>query len=183
MIGTAGADKELRWYAMRDLSRRHSKGPAYKTLAAMGMEIFTPMTRRVVVEGGRRTSREEPFMSDLLFVHDRRPQLDEVVEKIENLQYRYACGGYCKPMVVPDGDMERFMRAVRSTVMPRYYRPEEITPAMCGKQVRIVGGSLDGYEGHLLSVRGLRRRRLMVTLPNFLVAAVEVDPELMEFLE
>lgn len=170
------------WYAMRDLSRRHAKEPAYKLLTALGFEVFTPMTRRLVMEKGQRRSKEEPFMQDLLFVHGDYCRLDPVVKKIENLQFRYIHGGYCKPMVVPDADMERFIHAVRSSRLPRFFRPEEIRPDMLGQYVRIIGSALDGYEGHLITVRGSKYKRLLVALPNYLTAAVEVQPEYIEFL-
>lgn len=174
---------ELRWYALRDLSRSNAKAPAYKQLAGLGFELFTPMTRRLVVVRGRRISLEVPFMQDLLFVHATRETLDPVVQKFDNLQYRYVHGGYCRPMVVPDADMERFIQAVTASSLPRFFRPDELTPAMYGKRVRIVGGSLDGYEGHLLSIRGLKHKRLLISIPNFLTVAVEVRPELIQIIE
>ena len=141
------------------------------------------MTHRLVIERGRRRRREEPFMQDLLFVRDTRERLNTQVERIENLQYRYIHGGYCEPMVVPDADMERFIRAVESSRLPKFYRPEEITPDMCGQYVRIVGSALDGYEGYLVTISGSKYRRLLVSLPNFLTAAVEVNPEYIEIVE
>ena len=171
------------WYAMRDLSRRHTKEPIYKRLKAMGFEVFTPMTRRLVIEKGHRRRKEEPFMQDLLFVHDTRERLNTQVEKIENLQYRYIYGGYCEPMVVPDADMERFIHAVSVSRLPKYFRPDEITKEMCGQYVRIVGSALDGYEGYLIQINGSKYKRLLVSLPNFLTAAVEVMPEYIEVLE
>ena len=167
---------------MRDLSRRHAKEPAYKLLTALGFEVFTPMTRRLVMEKGQRRSKEEPFMQDLLFVHGDYGRLDPVVKKIENLQFRYIHGGYCEPMVVPDADMERFIHAVRSSRLPRFFRPEEIRQDMLGQYVRIIGSALDGYEGHLITVRGSKYKRLLVALPNFLTTAVEVQPEYIEVL-
>ena len=170
------------WYAMRDLSRRHAKDPAYKLLAAKGFEVFTPMTRKLVIEKGQRKSKEEPFMQDLLFVHDTRERLNPIVKKIDNLQYRYIYGGYCEPMVVSDADMERFIHAIQSSRLPKYFRPEEITKDMCGQYVRIVGSALDGYEGYLIQINGSKYKRLTVSLPNFLTAAVEVMPEYIEVL-
>ena len=72
------------------------------------------------------------------------------------------------------------MRAVNTADSPRYYRPDEITPAMLGRTVRIVGGPLDGYEGRLLKLRGTRTRRLLVELPNLLSVGVDVSPEYVE---
>lgn len=178
----ANENTKVCWYAMRDLSRRHSKNPAYKSLAAAGFEVFTPMTRKLVIENGRPKRREEPFMQDLLFVRDTREKLNPIVRKNENLQYRYIHGGYCEPMVVPDDDMQRFIHAVQTSRLPRFFRPDEITHDMCGEYVRIVGSALDGYEGYIIQINGSKYKRLLVALPNFLTAAVEVMPEYIEVL-
>ena len=171
------------WYALRDLSRSHSKNPAYRVLSDEGFEVFTPMTRRLFTENGRRVSRKVPFMPDLLFVHEARERLDAAVGRMVNLQYRFARGGYRIPITVSDKNMESFIRAVKSSDEPRYFRPEEITPGMLGRRVRIIAGSLDGYEGRLLSVRGSKRRHLLVEIPTFLTAAVEDSPDLIEIMQ
>ena len=177
------ADASLHWFAMRDLKRRNAKEPAYRMLAARQIEVFTPMTRMPVVCQGRRSWKEVPFLSDLLFVHGSRDQLDPIVGKVPTLQYRFICNGFCEPMVVPDTDMERFIRAVQADNTPRYYLPGEITPAMYGRRVRIIGGPLDGCEGPLLTTRGSKVRRLLVELPNLLTAAVNIgQTDLIELL-
>lgn len=178
----ADANTEMQWFAMRDLSRRHAKYPAYRRLADMNFEVFTPMVNKVAVEKGRRIHKEVPFLMDLLFVHARRSDLDSAVGKIGTLQYRFVHGGYCLPMVVPDADMERFMHAVQSSQNPRYYALNEITPAMCGSKVRIVGGPLNGYEGSLLSVRGSKYKRLLVEIPGIVTVGVEVSPDIIEMI-
>ena len=104
-------------------------------------------------------------------------------KKFRLLQYRYQKGkGYRSPMTVPDDDMERFIHAVESTANPSYYLPDELTSAMYGRKIRIVGGNLNGYEGVLLSTRGSKTKRILVELPNWLVAAVEVNLEYVQFL-
>ena len=180
-----GRDENVQmcWYAMRDLSRRHAKEPAYRILADMGYEFFTPMTRKLVIERGRRLSKDVPVMPDLLFVHATRARVDEAVARIKNLQYRYTFGGYCRPMVVRDEDMALFVNAVKSSDRIRYFRPDEITESMLGEHVRIIGGSLDGYEGRLVSIRGSKYRRLKVELRNFLTAAIYVQPEFIEVVK
>ena len=47
---------------------------------------------------------------------------------------------------------------------------------MIGRNVRIIGGPLDNYEGRLQKIRGSRSRRLLVELPNLLTVSVEVSP-------
>ena len=85
-------------------------------------------------------------------------------------------------MTVADRDMEHFIRAVNATESPRYYLPEEITPTMYGRKIRIEGGPLSGYEGRLLTTRGSKVKRLLVELEGFLAVGVEVDPEYIQLI-
>ena len=172
----------LQWFVMRDLKRYNAKLPAYKLLESLGIKVFTPMVWKLVVRHGKRSREEVPFMQDLLFVHDTRQAVDPIVEKYGTVQYRYVRGGYKVPMTVREADMQRFIHAVESSENPRYYTPKEITPDMIGREVRIVGGPLDGYEGHLQKMQGVRVKRLFVELPNLLAAAVEVQPEYIQLI-
>lgn len=174
----------VHWFVLRDLKRPNAKEPAYRQLAAADVEVFTPMRWQLRVRDGKRIREQVPFIRDLLFVHAARSVVDPYVERTPTLQYRYCKGGgYRNPMTVPDGDMERFIRAVALSANPVYYLPEELTEAMLGRPVRIVGGSMDGYTGRLLSLRGARTRRLLVELPGFFAAGVEVENEYVEFLK
>lgn len=168
---------------MRDLKRRNSNRIALHDLSDAGLEVFTPMTRMVMTIGGRKQKRDVPVIQDLLFVHEAKSKIDPFVEKYPNLQYRYVYGKTInEPMNVRDEEMERFIRAVGSVEQPLFYRPGEMTPAMCGRKVRIMGGMLDGYEGRLLSVKGMRKRRLIVELPGIITAAVEVEPDYIQLI-
>lgn len=175
-------EEKARWWAMRDLKRSNARKPAYKLLEEKKVEFFVPMRWQLVTRRGKRVREQVPFMQDLLFVHETRFNLDPLVEKVPTLQYRWLRDTYREPMTVPDTDMERFMLAVNVSDSPKYYLPEEITPAMYGCRIRIVGGTLDGYEGSLLTIRGSKVRRLLVELPGFLSVGVEVSPEYIQFL-
>ena len=167
---------------MRDLKRANAKVPAYKLLEEMKMEAFVPMkgtSSRIRIP--LRVTKCH-FIQDLLFVHETQNNLDAVVEKIPTLQYRWLRGTWREPMTVADTDMERFIRAVDATESPRYYLPEEITPTMYGRKIRIEGGPLSGYEGRLLTTRGSKVKRLLVELEGFLAVGVEVDPEYIQLI-
>lgn len=174
---------EKHWFVMRDLKRRNSNTLAIHDLGDAGLEVFTPMTRMIMTIGRRRQRREVPVIQDLLFVHEAKDTLDPFVNRYPTLQYRYLAGKTKdEPMTVRNGDMDRFIRAVTTAEVPMYYRPGELTEAMYGSKVRIVGGMLDGYEGRLLSVKGMRKRRLIVELPGLITAAVEVEPDFIQIL-
>lgn len=172
----------LQWFVMRDLKRWNAKLPAYELFNDLKIEVFTPMVWKLVIRHGKRSKEQVPFIQDLLFVHGTRQAVDPVVEKHDTVQYRYVRGGYKMPMTVRETDMQRFIHAVNSTEKPQYYTPEEITPDMVGRKVRIVGGPLDGYEGNLQKMQGARIRRLFIEIPNLLAAAIEVQPEYILFL-
>lgn len=174
---------EKKWYVMRDLKRRNANSLAIHDLQKAGLEVFTPMTQMIMTIGGRRQKRDVPVIQDLLFVHEAKKTLDTYVAMYSTLQYRYQRGRTADdPMTVRDDEMERFLFAVSRTESPIYYNPDEITAAMYGKKIRIIGGALDGYEGQLLSVKGMRKRRLIVELPGLVTAAVEVDPQFIQII-
>ena len=82
-------------------------------------------------------------------------------------------------MTVRDIDMKRFIEAVKQSDDVLYYSLED----MYGKEILVVGGPLDGYKGRLLSMRGSRKRRLLVEIPDFMAAAVEVRPEFIQYVK
>lgn len=180
---TEQTGNEQKWFAMRDLTRSNAKLPAYRLLGQKGIEVFTPMKSIFRQKDGKQIREEVPFMQDLLFVHSTRRELDPIVDKVNTLQYRYQYGGkYCEPMVVAYSDMERFIHAVQVSGNLRYFLPSEITPSMIGKKVRIVNGPLRSYEGNLLSLRGTKKKRLMISIPNFMAVGVEVHSEFIQFI-
>ena len=168
---------------MRDLKRANAKLPAYQMLGDMGIKVFTPMVWKLVVRQGKRIPQKVPFMQDLLFVHESYETLTPIVESINTLQYRFLRDGKRTPMTVRDAEMERFITAVEATDTPCFYTPQDISPSMVGKYVRIVGGPLDGYEGRLQKLQGSRVKRLFVELPGMLTAAVEVQPEFIQIVK
>lgn len=173
-------ETQSHWFVMRDLKRPNARVPAYRFLQDKGVEVFTPLERRM---NDSREWEEKPVIHGLLFVHESRERLDPVVAATPTLQYRYLPKRLHEPMVVRDADMDRFIHAVSATASPQYYLPEEVTPQMCGRRIRIVGGPLDGYEGVMLTTRGSKVRRLLVELPGFLSVGVEVNPACIQLLK
>lgn len=173
-----------RWFVMRDLKRSNAKEPAYKMLKEMGYTVFTPMRWRLNKRRGRNEKTLEPVIRDLLFVNSSREELDPVVDNVRTLQYRFRKGAPPgSVMEVPVPEMERFMAAVGSHDEPVYYSPEEIQPSMIGKKVEVVGGALHGYVGHLLAIKGSRKKRILLQLPGILSVAVEVNPEYIKIVK
>lgn len=171
-----------RWFVLRDFRRSNANIPAYQQLTDAGFDVFTPLKWVVTTRRGEKIRRQLPIIPDMLFVRSTRAMLDAEVDHTPTLQYRYVRGKQATPMVVRDVDMHRFMCAVNASADTRYYLPEEITAAMLGRRVRIVGGPLDGYVGNLLYIRGAHAKRLIVEIPGLITAAVEVSPEFIQFV-
>lgn len=182
MVTAEDYPSQPQWFVLRDLRRGNARLTAYDELCQCGYDVFTPQRWEVVNRGGRRSRRLVPVIPDLLFVRTTREAFDPVVQRIPSLQYRYVRGSQATPMVVRNAEMASFIFAVRSLSDTRYFNPDEITPEMCGREIRIVGGPLDGYEGRLLKVRGARVKRLLINLPGLITAAVEVEPEFIQFV-
>lgn len=176
-------DEPRQWYVLRDFKKWNAKAPAYKALPERGIRCFTPMHWIVATRGESKVRQYVPVIQNLLFAYDTRRTLDPVVAKDPSLQYQYQRGaGSANPMTVPDRDMERFIAAVSTDPAPVYYSVDELTPDMYGREIIITGGPLDGYRGRLLKAQGSRRRRLIVSIPRFIAAAVEVRPDYIRFV-
>lgn len=168
---------------MRDLKRPNALRPAYLELSEAGFEVFTPLRNVLKVRNGIRQRTQIPFINDLLFVYSTRSALDPIVNSTPTLQYRFARGCAANtPMTVRTADMNRFIIAINTVENPLYYTIEEITPKMLKRQIRIVGGQLDGYEGILVTVRGSKVKRLLVEIPGFIAAAIEVEPQYIQLV-
>lgn len=165
------------WFVMRDLKRPNTKYPAYKQLGDAGFQVFTPFTSKIIINKGKRTKIQIPYIPDLLFVYAERERLDKEVSRTKTLQYRYVKGApYCTPMTVPPFEMTKFIAAVSSVKSPQYLAPEDILPSMYGSKVKIIcDGPLNGLEGKLLKVKGSGRKRFLVELPGVLTASIEIE--------
>ena len=171
------------WFAMRDLKRPNALVPAYKQLSDAGVEVFTPITTSVVIKNGKRIKKEMPAIHDLLFVHESRQHLDPIVAKTPTLQYRFKRGGKPgEPIIVPEEDMTRFIAAVRAADHPKYYSADEISALMCGREIRVIGGALDGYEGKLQTIRGSKTKHIIITLPSLIAVSLSIKDEYIELL-
>lgn len=147
--------------------------------------VFVPLKQRVFIEFGKRVVRYIPYMPDLVFVHKSKRELDPIVRQMDLLQYRYVRGGkQYEAMSVCHEVMKEFMEAVKQSEVVEYYSYEEVSPQIYGKQIRIIGGHLNGFEGRLMSKRGSKNKRLLVDLQECnLSAAIEVESEFIQLVK
>ena len=90
--------------------------------------------------------------------------------------------GHNEPIIVPDVQMEQFIRVSDShDDKLSYFLPDELNLSR-GTAVRIIGGPFDGVEGIFIKVQGVRNRRVVVQLPSLLSVVAEVHPDLIQKL-
>lgn len=174
----------MQWFAMSATFRRETKARAI--LETAGIECFIPMRYMPVTKrNGHKTKELIPAVHNLIFVHARQEEIQSVKNNIPYLQWlTMPCEGRNVPIIVPDKDMEQFIRVTQdSNEKLVYLRPDEIDLRK-GTQVRILGGPFNGVEGTFIKIHGHRNRRIIVMLKGIVgVAMAEITPDLIEVLE
>ena len=173
----------LYWYAMSVPYNRVLKVKAM--LDSERIECFVPMRYEVRTVRGHKTRQYVPAVSNLLFVHTTDSRLKMFKQTTTFLQYLvYRADGVSRKIIVPDAQMEQFIRVSRTCDDGLVYlKPEEINLAK-GTRVRILGGAFDGVEGIFLKIKGRRSRRVVVLVDHVSAVAVsEVSPDLIEVLD
>ena len=178
------SEVRLPWFAMSATFRRELKARAL--LDDAGIECFIPMKYMAVTKrNGHRAKELVPAVHNLIFVHARQEEIQEIKKDIPFLQWlTQPSEGRNLPIVVPDRDMEQFIQVTRdSNEKLVYLRPDEIDLRK-GTPIRILGGPFNGIEGTFIKIQGHRNRRVVVMLKNIIgVAMAEVTPDLIEVLE
>ena len=160
------------WFAMRATYGRNME--VKKKLDEAGYESYVPM--RYVVTLDRRGSKVKkyvPVVRDLIFVHTDQASMLNLKQQHESLRNVYIPteDGRKRPVIVPDSDMENFMKVTGSLSDGLlFFSPDEINLAK-GTKVRIHGGQFNGLEGTFVKVKGARDRRVVVEVAGVIVVA------------
>lgn len=167
------------WFAMRATYRREMK--AHDELTDAGAEVFIPM-KLVKKKVGLRMKRvEAPAVSGLLFVRCSQPFIQAF--KLRRPYLQYMCSfhhdGTRKPIVVPDQQMEDFIRISTEADEPQYIDTDcmNLTP---GTPVRIIGGPFEGMKGSFQRVNGQRNRQFIIRIEGVLALAINIHPSFVE---
>lgn len=169
-MGCTSPQKELR---VRDDARQY------------GLEAFVPLTYEVKTHRGQKHRVLVPALSRLLFI---KGTLDEVKDYIAHAHYvvyiqKSTFSNKEEYLTVPTRAMENFIATTENNEEHvTYFRPEEIS-LQEGDKIRIKGGLYDGREGVIMHIKGKRNKHLVVQIPGFLAAAVELTPEMLELVE
>lgn len=156
-------------------------------LTAARIEFFLPTVHQVVTKDGKEESLEKPLLFSYVFMRtEERTAIEFTAANpgITMLRVHMPKGQPGPYMVVPDRQMESFIRAVG------YYTDNipfvSPTPDMLvkGDKVRILGGPFKGVEGILEAQQGKDGGRVIVRIADLVaIPTIEIDPSLIQILE
>ncbi len=171
-----------KWYVMGCLGVHHEE-KVRDTLKSAGFRSHVPMKYEIkkVRQQERRTM--VPAITGLIFAKGTLDDLKEfITHKSKNAIYlrKSTFTNKKEYLTVPDKVMERF---IESTNLRQekitYFKPDELNLKE-GETICMKGGYYDGMEGVILRIKGKRNKHLVVQIPGVIMAAIEIEPELVE---
>lgn len=168
------------WYAMSSPYGRELQ--AVKALAPdTEVRTFLPMERYERMVGQKTRTRkitERPVVRNLLFVNatsDKMHQLKQEHNTMLQFKVKPQIGGGYLPIIVPDKQMEDFMRLYNhvDTNALQFFCPEDMDQLHLrpNARVRIEDGIFAGIEGYYQQVKGAKGKRFIVKIENFMACA------------
>lgn len=180
-------EKNIEWYVLFAANGKIRKVKTY--LDAYKVETFFPMyyAERKIPNQNRTKQILNPVITNLLFVRSSKKALDPLLKEIKidlnhTSDFYYRDKGTKKIIIVPDEQMQNFIKVAGSTEEQIIYLSIEEANLKKGTKVRIIGGVFKGVEGTFMRVRG--DKRVVVSIPNlFAVATAYLPSQLIEVVE
>ena len=167
---------------MRATYRRELK--ARDELTEAGAEVFIPMrwTKRQV--GGKMKRMEAPAVNSLIFVHCSQPFIQEFKRRRTYIQYMCSPqpSGRREPIIVPDRQMEEFIRVSALVDDSAEYIDPETTTLAPGTRVVVTSGPFEGTKGTFQKIIGRRNRQFVIQIEGVLALAIQISPSQIEVL-
>lgn len=182
-LAMAETDNNIeKWYVLGCLSVHHEE-KVRDALRKAGFRSHVPMKYEVKTVRRQEQRTMVPAITGLIFVRATEEALKEYIrhKSRESIYMRKSTFSNKQDyLTVPDYAMERFIEFtnIRQEKIT-YFKPEELNLKE-GEKIRIKGGIYDGYEGTILRFKGKRNKHLVVQIPGVIIAAVELEPELVE---
>ncbi len=175
------ADTQEHWFVMRSQTDQ-LRMEDY--LRSNGFEVFVPKVERAYKTARGVVKKWVPAVTVYVFVRSDYSRLRDFKKDIPALRFARTLGSDTphSTLKVPDKEMDDFIRvASERAESTRLFRPDEVELSE-GQRIRIVGGPLSGVEGVLAKVKGLRSRRMVLTLSGLVSVMTEVDKGLIQLL-
>ena len=180
---TTNTDDAVRWYVLSANYRNEVK--IRDDLRRLGFDCYLPMRYELKERRGKKTRLLVPAINGLVFAKSTKTALEDYIATTKLPTYIRMSGipGQKRPIIVPDRDMENFMRVTQHVEEHlSYFLPDEIKLRV-GDKIRVHGGVFDGVEGVLMRVPGKRSKQLVVSIPEISAVAVSLSPEVVELVD
>lgn len=166
------------------MSAYRQEKKAELALEGRGVRCYVPKRYQVRTIHGKKVRSLQPVVANLVFVYASWDEIIELKRHIDYLQFQtQVIERKRRVMVVPDAEMEQFIRVSEQWEADIcYYRPEELA-MQGGERVRVIGGSFNGVEGRLVKITGKRQKRVVLQVEGVIAVAITVEnPEYLEIL-
>ncbi len=166
---------ERQWFVMSAIYGQEMK--IKSILEELEIECFVPMQTTYEEIGGRVLQKTAPAVKNLIFVYVDKPTLQHTKARYQYFQYyTHVVDGKRVPIVVPELEMQNFLRAVNINDNRIIYHNQDTIELEKGAQVKIIGGEFDGIEGEFVRFSGKRNRSFVVRVNGILrVELTEID--------
>lgn len=155
---------------------------AKKALEDVSVECFVPMVYCMRTIGGRRRRSLEPAIHNLIFVRAEKEFLQGFKKNLPYLQYMTRfIGGKNIPIVIPDRQMEQFIRVSESADAKLRYLPYDPERLVSGTRISVRSGPFEGMTGYLVRSGRSGRRTVVICIDGVLsLSAVSVTLDQIE---
>ena len=150
-----------------------------------GLEAYVPVRYQYKTIRGQKQRKMIPAVSGYIFVKATTKELEDWIMNSHYLIFPRKSSFTDKEefLTVPNHEMENFIAVIeKAGEHITYFKPEEIA-LNPGDKIRIRGGFYDGREGIITRIKGKRNKHLVVQIQGVLVAAVELQPELVQLIQ
>ena len=172
-------ENEQLWFVVG--SKNHMKELQIRDEARQqGLEAFVPVKYSYETKRGQKQRKLIAAITGYVFVKATVRELAAFFEKSHYILYPMKSTFSDREdfLIVPNHDMENFIAVIeKAEEHITYFKPDEIS-LQAGDKIRIKGGLYDGREGIIMRIKGKRNKHLVVQIPGVLIAAVELEPDL-----
>lgn len=165
------------WYAVRIHYNRIER--LKETLNDAAIRYFYPMHLVEKCSDGDFIYVQEPLIKSLIFVNSTNEGLEMIRLKYSGSVTPYYDLRTKRPIVIPDEQMERFIKICSIKDSGLEYLGEDSPQLHKGDKVRVTDGIFKGFEGHIKRIK--HNRRLIVTIEGVAAFATKFIPP--SFLE
>ncbi len=172
-------DTQVKWYAMSATYRSELKVKEY--LDGKEVESFIPLVTGFRVINRRRVKMQVPAVSNLIFVHSSKKIIDGLKLSQPRLQYKMMPDGEARRYItVSDGEMQNFINACSlAKDKKNFLDPATIDFAALniksGDKVKISRDDGSTVEGSLVSIRGRRKKVVMINVGKIVSLIIDQD--------